>query len=118
MGYAEFSEQKRAEKELRDVSSLDRRITDIHEVNLLLTSQRVQLGDIEDIFACDKLEARNIISMFRKANAIKKVAYYYKKTPPFIQYLKIRRKDIVYGKEEIQDDIAAPYDGGVENPFA
>lgn len=118
MGYAEYSEQRRAERVLKNITLLDAQIDDLQKVNMLLTAPKIQPQDIEDIFSCDKIEARNIVSMLRKAGAIKKTSYYYRKSPPFIEYLKTRRHDIVSKKtEQTSSDDATPFDRGNESPF-
>jgi len=66
-------------------------VNDADKANQLLSCARIQLGDAEDIWAVDRVDARKKISTLRKCGAIKKTSYYYVKTEPFIDWLKKRR---------------------------
>ena len=80
-------------KKLRHTVALEGLITDADTVNMLLNCKNFQLGDIEDIFARDRSEARTLLSTLRKCGAIKKLTHYYKKTPPFTNWLKDKRHE-------------------------
>jgi len=94
MGYADYSLQRRIAGKLKNEDILDKHIATPETVNMLLNCRHIQLQDIEDIFACERQEARMCISDFRKAGAIKKITYYYNKTSPFIEYLKKKRREL------------------------
>lgn len=111
MGYYDYSQQRKMAKSLRHVDVLEDMISDPEVINELLVTKHIQIADIEDIFATiDKLQARQELGKLRKAGAVKKVTYYYNKTPPFITWLKNRR-------HEITNPHTDPENFDIEDPF-
>jgi len=95
-GYYDFSIQRRADNELSDEYNLGVTIGDDQDtVHQLLLSNKMLLGDFEDIFNLDRQEARSKINKLRKHGAIRKEHHYYVKSPQFIRWLKKRRQQLM-----------------------
>jgi len=94
-GYYDFSMQKKTGNKIRNEIELDTLMAeDVELINSLLSVDKLQLGDAEDLFETDRTEARKVISKLRKCSAIIKHRYYYVKTPHFIRWLKKKRLDL------------------------
>jgi hypothetical protein len=98
MGYKEFSEQRKREKEITDTSLLEDHLNSPEMISMLLDSSKFQLRDIEDIFSLTKSAASDMAAYMRKNRIMRKVHTFYVKTPAFIQYLK-KKKDEMEGKK-------------------
>jgi len=111
MGYYDYSQQRLTARTLRGEEQLDEMIYEPEVINELLVTRRIQLTDIEDIFATDdRGRARQTLAKLRKCGALKKISYYYHKTPPFITWLKNRR-------HALTNLHAEPNSFNFENPF-
>lgn len=96
-GYLEYTQQIKERSQLRKEFSLDNIIKQKEEVDILLSTSRIIQTDIEEIFNVDREGARNTLSKMRKCYALTKNSRYYKKTAPFIDYLKKRKKEFRAG---------------------
>lgn len=118
MGYKEYSEQRKREKQITDTTLLNEHIQSVETISMLLDSNKFQLQDIADVFNINKTAASDFAADMRKNRIMKKVHTFYVKTPAFITYLK-RKKAELEGKkapkgmnyaepEEVNDAIDDP----------
>ena len=90
-GYLDYSLDKKESMEL-DTPVLDRIIRNESSVKMFLSCDTIQHKDMEDILLLERDEARKAAGNLRKSGALRSVHQYYKKTTPFIKYLKSRKK--------------------------
>lgn len=95
MGYLDYSNKQKRNRQIIDPGKLDEYIFDNETIEMLLDAESLQIRDIEDIFECDFQAAKELCSKFRKQRAIKRKHTYYVKTPAFIKYLKQKKGDLL-----------------------
>jgi hypothetical protein len=88
LGYKDFSDYKKKENIIGDVSKIEKYMDDKDTIDQLLDYNRFQLGDLEDIFVLERKEAKELISYMRKNRLMRRKNTLYVKTPSFINYLK------------------------------
>jgi len=104
-GYSDYSEQLRMDREIKNVKDLEDIIDDVDIINELLSIKQLQITDAEEIWDVNRDGARTRIAVLRRCGAIKKVSYYYKKSPAFIHWLKdakrrLKNGEIFHSEEE------------------
>ena len=88
LAYKDFSEYKKKENIIGDVTRLEKFLIDKDIVDQLLDYNAFQLGDIEDIFILERKEAKDMVAYMRKNRIMRRKNTLYVKTPAFIRHLK------------------------------
>jgi hypothetical protein len=94
LGYKDFSDQRKREKQLKDIERIDDAIVSDDMVSLFLDQNKFQVQDIRDILGLDKSEGSDIVAYMRKNRMLKKHHTYLVKTPAFIYYLKKKKEQL------------------------
>ena len=108
MGYLDFSEQKKRERDIGDTALVDKRLEDPEVISLLLDHSKFQFRDLKDIFNMEKGDLDSLIAYMRKNRIIRKQHSYYIKTPAFIFHLKKKQAEL---KKSVPDWYTNPKEG-------
>jgi hypothetical protein len=93
LGYKEYSDQRKREKQLKDTDRIDELIAGDDMISLFLDQNKFQVQDIRDIFGLDKNAGSDIVTYMRNNRMLKKIHTFYVKTPAFIFYLKKKKEE-------------------------
>ncbi len=93
MGYDFYSDMKFKEENLDNLEMIEEVIKDLDIVKMLLSIDKLQMSDLEDVFGSDKAYVKSCRRLLIKNNALKATgSSFCQKTAPFIKYLRIRLK--------------------------
>lgn len=95
MGYKDYSDQRKREKEIGDTKRLDEFLKDTEVISMFLDTNRFQLRDLEDIFHMDKKTVIDLVAYMRKERIIRRIHTFYVKTPAFIYHLKKKKEELI-----------------------
>lgn len=95
MGFEQLSRRYFKKSSIANEKEIDDLFQVEDNIDMFLDMKTVQLNDIEDIYAIDRDQAREILRKLRLSRSLVKKSWYYRKTPQFIQYLKKRKSEII-----------------------